>query len=65
MAILSSLGKFMTVSLEDDSLVALRDKVTSEEHCSIRSQASQEVDTKPIVPVEEQGNIDEIEVNYV
>ncbi|CAF4799971.1 protein FRG1 homolog isoform X1 [Pieris napi] len=62
-AILSSLNKFVCVNNEDDSIVAIRVSATNQEFCNIRSNRSKVVQ-KVVVP-EEEGNLAEVEVNYV
>ncbi|XP_047990443.1 protein FRG1 homolog [Leguminivora glycinivorella] len=63
-AILSALNKFMCVSPEDDSVVAWNAAAGETEFCSIRSNKAKEVNTV-VLPDEEQGNLNEVEVNYV
>ncbi|VVC98115.1 unnamed protein product [Leptidea sinapis] len=62
-AILSALNKFISVKLNDDSVVA--DSVTAgeNEYCNIRSNKSREIQ-RVVVP-EEEGDLNEVEVNYV
>ncbi|XP_026749004.1 protein FRG1 homolog [Galleria mellonella] len=62
-AILSSLNKFMSVNSED-SVVAENSMAGEQEFCSIRSNKSREVN-KVVIPEEEQGDLAEVEVNYV
>lgn len=64
MAIQSVLGKFISVSLDDDSIIARSYAASDSEHCCVRSNKSREV-KKVVVPVEEQANLAEVEVNYV
>ncbi|KAJ2951266.1 hypothetical protein O0L34_g5667 [Tuta absoluta] len=63
-AILSSVSKFMGVNPEDDSVVAQNLTAGEHEFCFIRSNRSREVKTST-VPIEEQGDLAEVEVNYV
>lgn len=63
-AILSTLNKFMSVNLEDDSLVAKSITAGEHEFCSIRSNKAKEVNTV-VLPNEEQGSLADMEVNYV
>ncbi|KAM3956428.1 FSHD region gene 1 [Aphomia sociella] len=62
-AILSSLNKFMAVNSED-SVVAQSTAAGEQEYCSIRSNKSRE-ENKVVIPEEEQGDLTEVEVNYV
>ncbi|XP_053604425.1 protein FRG1 homolog [Plodia interpunctella] len=62
-AILSSLNKFMSVNSED-SVVAQNQSAGDMEFCSIRSNKTREVNTV-VLPAEEQGDLAEVEVNYV
>ncbi|XP_059057492.1 protein FRG1 homolog [Achroia grisella] len=62
-AILSSLNKFMSVNNED-SVVAQSAVAEDLEFCSIRSNKCREVN-KVVIPEEEQGDLAEVEVNYV
>ncbi|CAG4935259.1 unnamed protein product [Parnassius apollo] len=64
MAILSSLNKFMSVNPEDDSVVASSLTAGEREFCIIRSNKSRETG-KVVLPDEEQGDLAEVEVNYV
>lgn len=64
MAILSSLNKFMSVSGDDDSVVASSTAAGEQEVCCLRSNKSREA-LKPVVPTEEEGDLAEVEVNYV
>ncbi|XP_049872580.1 protein FRG1 homolog [Pectinophora gossypiella] len=63
-AILSSLSKFMSVNPEDDSVVAQNVTAGEQEVCNIRSNRSKEV-KQSNVPEEEEGDLAEVEVNYV
>lgn len=62
-AILSSLNKFMSVNEEDDSVVASSHTANDKDVCNIRSNKSREVSKS--VAVEEEGDLNEVEVNYV
>ncbi|XP_041979713.1 protein FRG1 homolog [Aricia agestis] len=63
-AILSSLNKFVSINTEDDSVVAQNTAAGEQEFCCIRSNKSREVN-KSTVPEEEEGDLAEVEVNYV
>lgn len=63
-AILSALGKFISVSSEDDSVVARSVTASEPEYCHVRCSRSREVTTE-VVPQEEQADLAEVEVNYV
>lgn len=62
-AILSSLNKFVSVNNDDDSIVATSVSASELEFCNIRSNRSRTVQ-KVDVP-EEEGDLTEVEVNYV
>lgn len=62
-AILSSLNKFMSVNEEDDSVVASSQTANDKDVCNIRSNKSREVSKS--IAVEEEGDLNEVEVNYV
>lgn len=55
---------FMSVD-EEDCIVAQAKTAGNEEFVCIRSQTVREVNPLKDVPTEEQGSIDQIEVNYV
>lgn len=63
-AILSSINKFVSVDPEDDSVVARNLTAGELEFCNIRSNKSKEVN-KAVLPAEEEGDLAEVEVNYV
>ncbi|KAG6440810.1 protein FRG1 homolog [Manduca sexta] len=63
-AILSSLNKFMSVNPEDDSVVVNMTTAGDNEYCTIRSNKTKEVN-KSVLPAEEQGDLNEVEINYV
>ncbi|CAG9135383.1 unnamed protein product [Plutella xylostella] len=63
-AILSALNKFVMVNPEDDSVVVSSTAAGEAEFCRIRSNKTREVNTN-VLPAEEQGNLAEVEVNYV
>lgn len=63
-AILSSISKFMSVNPEDDSVVAQSSTADEHEFCSIRSNKTRE-ENKVVLPAEEEGDLAEVEVNYV
>lgn len=54
----------MSVNPEDDSVIAQSLHAGPEEFCSIRSNKTKEVN-KAVLPEEEEGNLAEVEVNYV
>ncbi|XP_039754821.1 protein FRG1 homolog [Pararge aegeria] len=62
-AILSSLNKFMSVNDKDDSIVARNVSANDEDICNIRSNKNREVNRA--VVAEEEGDLTEVEVNYV
>lgn len=62
-AILSSVNKFMSVNEEDDSIVARNSAARDEDVCNIRSNKSRELGRA--VVAEEEGDLTEVELNYV
>ncbi|GJQ69486.1 hypothetical protein Trydic_g6592 [Trypoxylus dichotomus] len=56
---------FISVRLDDDAVVAINKKAGEENIVQIRSQTVKEVNPLKDVPAEEQGNLAQIEVNYV
>lgn len=55
----------MTIDLEDDAVVANLKKAGSEQFVQIRSQTQKQENPLSDVPSEEQGNIRQVEINYV
>lgn len=55
----------MAIDPEDDALVALRKTAGEAEIAVIRSSATQEKSAVADVPEEEQGNLSQVEINYV
>lgn len=56
---------FMSIDPEDDTVVANGKKAGPEHVLQIRSQTVREVNPLKDVPQEEQGSLDQIEINYV
>lgn len=56
---------FMTIDIEDDALLANVKKAGSDQFVQIRSQTQKEENIHSDVPSEEQGNIRQVEINYV
>lgn len=56
---------FVAIDPEDDAVVALRKTVGEAEICSIRTCAVRETNPVDEPPVEEQGSLAEVELNYV
>ncbi|XP_058448137.1 protein FRG1 homolog [Malaya genurostris] len=65
MALLAANGCFVSVDPEDDAVVAIKKKVGDNEVCVVRSCAVREQKTTKDVAVEEQGDLDQVEINYV
>lgn len=65
MALQAANSCFVAIDPEDDAVVALRKAVGESEECAIRTCAAR--DTNPVdeAPVEEQGSLAEVELNYV
>lgn len=55
----------MSVDLEDDTVVAISKRAGEDQILQIRSQTARDVNPVKDVPVEEQGDLRQIEVNYV
>lgn len=56
---------FISIDDEDDTLVAKHKRAGQDNFIQIRSQTVREVNPLKDVPTEEQGSLDQIEVNYV
>lgn len=65
MALQGGNGCFMGVDTEDDAIVALRKRVGEDEVAVIRSCNTRETGDKEVKPVEETGDITQVEINYV
>lgn len=55
----------MSIRDSDDTLVAVSQKAGDNEMVVIRSSAVRDTDKKPEIPIEEQGSLIDIELNYV
>lgn len=55
----------MTIDPDDDAVLANVKKAGKDQFVQIRSQTQKEENTNSDVPSEEQGNIRQIEINYV
>jgi len=56
---------FMSVDPEEDTVVALSKTAGEEQILQIRSQTVRDINPNKDIPVEEQGNMKQIEINYV
>ncbi|XP_065095577.1 protein FRG1 homolog [Ochlerotatus camptorhynchus] len=65
MALLAANGCFISVDPEDDAVVAIKKKVGENEVCMVRSCGVREEKTNNDVAVEEEGDLDQVEINYV
>lgn len=65
MALLSCTNCFMSIRSEDDHLVALSRTAGPEEILQVRTATVQQTDDVNEIPVEEKGNLSQIEENYV
>ncbi|KAJ9591193.1 hypothetical protein L9F63_002264, partial [Diploptera punctata] len=65
LALLGCNGCFMSITRDDDSVVAVNKKAGAEEIVQVRSHAEREVKPGSDLPQEEQGSISQVEVNYV
>ncbi|XP_058118776.1 protein FRG1 homolog [Anopheles ziemanni] len=64
-ALLAANGCFVSVDPEDDALVAIKKKVGSSEVCVIRSSSDREDVSNKEIPIEESGDLDQVEINFV
>ncbi|XP_053692658.1 protein FRG1 homolog [Sabethes cyaneus] len=58
-------GCFISVDPEDDAVVAIKKKVGENEICVVRSCAVREQKAAKEVAVEEEGDLNQVEINYV
>lgn len=65
MALQAGNGSFVSIDPEDDAVVALHKSVGEAEVCSIRTCAVRETNAVDEPPPEEQGSLNEVELNYV
>lgn len=65
MALQAANSCFVAIDPEDDAVVALRKSVGEAEMCSIRTCAVRETNPIDEPPAEEQGSLNEVELNYV
>lgn len=65
LALLGANSKFLSLNGEDETIVCEKSKAGDDEMIKIRSNAEREEDKKAYVPDEEQGNVGQIELNYV
>ncbi len=65
MALLGPNGKFLSVDEESESVVCSRERAGEGEMLSVRSNAEREEDKAAVIPEEEQGNVGQVELNFV
>lgn len=65
MALQAANSCFVSIDPEDDAVVASRKSVGEAEVCCIRTCAVRETNPIDEPPVEEQGSLNEVELNYV
>lgn len=65
LALQSNNSCFIAVDPEDDALVALRKSVGAAEVLVIRSCAVRETGPKDDAPIEEKGDLGQVELNYM
>lgn len=65
MALLSYTDCFLSVNVDDDTVVAVSKKAGEDQILQIRSQTVRSVNPMKDVPLEEQGNLAQVEINYV
>jgi len=65
LALLAANSMFMTVNEDDDTIVCDKQKAGKSEMLKIRSNAEREEDKDVFIPVEERGNVGQIEMNFV
>ena len=58
-------NRFVGLDDESESIVCGSQKAGEGEMVKIRTQAERDEDQKPVIPDEEQGNVGQIELNYV
>lgn len=64
LALQSNLQTFMGID-DEDTIIAMKKNASDEEFLNIRSQTIRELNPTKDVPVEDQGSLEQIEVNYV
>lgn len=64
MALQSCLDGFLGVD-DEDSIVATSRKAGPEQMLQIRSQTVKDTNPQKDIPTEEQGGLDQVEINYV
>ena len=65
LALLGANNMFMTVDEEDESIECSKSTAGKTEMIQIRANAQREEDKEVFIPVEERGNVGQIELNYV
>lgn len=65
MALQSFSECFMSIDDEDDAVIAKDKKASSNNMLQIRSQTVKDVNPLKDVPLEEQGDLEQVEINYV
>ena len=65
MALQSYTEGFMSIQDDDDAVVAVDKKAGADHMLYIRSQTVKDVNPLKDVPVEEQGDLEQVEINYV
>ena len=65
LALLGPNNRFLSLEDDSESVVCNKQKAGDSEMIKIRSNAEREEDKKEIIPDEEQGNVGQIELNYV
>lgn len=65
MALQGGNGSFMGVDPEDDAIVAIRKRVGENEVAVVRSCNVRDTGDKDVKPIEETGDITQVEINYV
>jgi len=65
MALLGPNSRFLSINEATETIVCDKEKAGDNEMIIIRSNGEREEDQKEVIPDEEQGNVGQVELNYV
>jgi protein FRG1 len=65
MALLGANNRFLTLNESSETVMCEKQRAGDDEMVQVRSNTEREEDKKPVIPDEEQGNVGQIELNYV
>ena len=65
LAILGPNNRFLSLDSDSETLICDKQKAGDDEMVKVRSNAEREEDKKEVIPDEEQGNVGQVELNYV